>query len=96
VRRIRFLAEARQDLREAVLWYAQRDPEVAATFARAVERAAAVIGDAPERWPLKNGTRRYVVGRFPYTIAFHVDEATIWIVAVAHHRRDPGAWSPRR
>jgi hypothetical protein len=61
-----------------------------------VRRAAAIVADAPERWPLKDGMRRYVLGRFPYTIAYRFDDAVVFIIAIAHHGREPGSWSSRR
>jgi hypothetical protein len=61
-----------------------------------VNRAAATIADAPERWPVKDGTRRYILGRFPYTLAYYVEGAVVSIIAVAHHNRAPGSWAARR
>lgn len=61
-----------------------------------MKRSAATIAAAPERWPIKDKTRRYVLGRFPYTLAYYFDGALITIIAVAHHRREPASWSSRR
>jgi plasmid stabilization system protein ParE len=50
---------------------------------------------APGRWPVQDGTHRYVLRRFPYTIAYRVVAGQVVIMAVAHHRREPGSWEGR-
>jgi toxin ParE1/3/4 len=94
--RVRFLEEARADFREALSWYVHRDPEIAEAFSRAVRRAAATIAAAPDRWPVKDGTHRYVLAQFPYTIAYTLEGRVVTIIAVAHQSRDPGSWTTRR
>jgi len=36
-----------------------------------------------------------VLRGFPYTIAYRTRDAEIIVVAVAHHRLDPGSWDVR-
>jgi toxin ParE1/3/4 len=93
---VRFLDEASAEFLEALRWYGRRDPEIAEAFLRAVQRATATIAEAPERWPVKNGTRRFLLGHFPYTIAYRIDGPLVLLIAVAHQRRDPASWSTRR
>jgi toxin ParE1/3/4 len=40
-------------------------------------------------------TRRYVLRRFPYTVAYRVTDNELIIVAIAHQRLDPGTWEER-
>jgi plasmid stabilization system protein ParE len=54
-----------------------------------VRAAADLISSGPERWPTKNGLRRYVLRRFPFTIAYRFASDFVEILAVAHHGRDP-------
>jgi plasmid stabilization system protein ParE len=91
----RFERGALDDLRQGVLWYEDKQPDLGASFAAEVERAMAVVASGPRRWPLRNGTRRYVLRRFPYTIAYRTTDAEIIVVAIAHHRLDPGSWDKR-
>jgi toxin ParE1/3/4 len=95
-KRLRFVEEARADFREALRWYAHRDPELGEAFSRAVKRAASTISEAPERWPVKDGTHRYLLGHFPYTIAYYIEDRVLSVIAVAHQSRDPASWSTRR
>ena len=87
--------EAVVEAREARLWYAERSPDVAATFVGELDRAFASIVEAPTRWPLKSGVRRYVMRRFPFLIVYRVFRSKLEIIAVAHARRRPGYWKSR-
>jgi len=65
-----------------------------------VARVGLAIGDKPRIYPFwpglhELGVRRIVLRRLPYSIAYLVEQDTVWIVAVAHHRRAPGYFLPR-
>jgi plasmid stabilization system protein ParE len=93
---IRFAAEAKADFRDAVFWYEEQRPGLGDEFSRAVRAAAHLIASGPERWPARNGLRRYILDRFPYTIAYRFASGSVEILAVAHHSRDPASWTDRR
>jgi hypothetical protein len=61
----------------------------------AIRSAIDVIAVAPERWPIRRGKHRYVMRRYPYTIAYLTDGKVVSIVAVAHQSRDPASWQDR-
>jgi plasmid stabilization system protein ParE len=92
----RFLREAEADFLEALRHYQERDPAVARRFDHLIRRVTTLIADSPERWPIRNGSRRYVLRRFPFTVAYLFDGGIVSIIAVAHHKRDPGSWEHRR
>jgi toxin ParE1/3/4 len=94
-RSYRFVAAARSELRQSVLWYEERRPGLGQSFAAHVRQAVQAIVEGPERWPLRRGTRRYVLRKFPYTIAYRVSPEEVVILAVAHQRLDPRAWEQR-
>jgi plasmid stabilization system protein ParE len=91
----RFVAAARSEFRQGVLWYEERREGLGEAFARHVRRAVQAIVEAPERWPLRRGTRRYVLRGFPYTIAYRASDDEVVILAVAHQRLDPRTWEQR-
>lgn len=93
---VRFIEEAQADFHKALRWYTQRDPELGEAFSRAVKRATSTISEALERWPVKDGTHRYLLGLFPYTIAYYNEARALSVIAVAHQERDPASWSSRR
>ena len=91
----RFERAARADLRNSVLWYEEKREGLGARFAAEVRKAIDMIVLAPHRWPIRRGTHRYVLRRFPYTIAYRFTADEVIILAVAHHRLDPGSWESR-
>jgi len=92
----RFLEEAEADFLQGLRFYAERDLSVARQFDRLIKRTVAIIVDNPRRWPIKDDSHRYVLRRFPYTVAYVREEGLVSIIAVAHHKRDPPSWEGRR
>ena len=92
---VEFSPAAKVELQRAVDWY-EDQAGLGEPIRSAVLRATDRIAMAPERWPTRRGTRRYVMRRFPYTIAYLTDGATVRIVAFAHHSRGPAGWENRR
>ena len=77
--------------------YAERDPAVADAFAVELERALQHIRDGPERWPIESGgARRVLLRRFPFKLVYVVEPDRCVVLAVAHWRRRPGYWKPRK
>ena len=91
----RFERSARADLRSSVFWYEEKREGLGARFAAEVRKAIDLIVLAPHRWPIRRGTHRYVLHRYPYTIAYRFTADEVVILAVAHHRLDPGSWESR-
>ena len=94
---VEYLAEALEDAESAARWYAERSPVAAVRFSEEVDAAEAAIAAHPDAWPsFDHGTRRYLLRRFPFSVIYDVQPDRILIVAVAHARRRPGYWRPRR
>ncbi len=90
------LHEAEVELWEAVAYYEEKAPGLGSDFAAEVERSMKTVAERPELWPLReDGTRRHLTHRFPYLIVYACRNNCVWIVAVAHCRRQPGYWSNR-
>lgn len=84
---------AKQDLAQSYDWYKTKSPSAARSFRVEVIAAFELIAQAPEQWALWDDTvRRYVLKQFPYTVYFEVLDAELRILAVGHHRRQPGFW----
>lgn len=93
---LKVLPGASRDIRDAEAWYWERSPEAAEGFLAEVERAFSLIKDAPQRWPpYRGGTRRFVLERYPFSIVYRVEKATVYAIAVAHAKRRPGYWRRR-
>jgi plasmid stabilization system protein ParE len=96
MKRIEFHPEADEELVEALDWYRDRSEVASQAFALEVANAIASIAEAPERWPVsERGTRSKVLQRFPCTILNRYRADSIYVTAVAHHKRRPGYWKKR-
>ena len=94
--RVSFHPRARDEVEEAQAWYEERSLFAAAGFLNEISAAVRRISEAPKRHPVSlRGTRRILLGRFPFTIHYRVNENDVVVVAVAHHKRRPGYWAGR-
>jgi len=95
-KRLEYHQGAIADVKNAVAWYHKRNPKIALDFIEELQRAAVVISEAPERWPIgKNNTRRFLLWRFPFAVIYSEEVSVIRIWAVANGSRRPGYWSGR-
>lgn len=88
--------EATTEAAKAREWYAERGTGTAEAFMRELDQAIEFIRSKPGACPPHvNGTRRYLLRRFPFSIVFRETDESIQVVAVAHSRRRPGYWTER-
>jgi plasmid stabilization system protein ParE len=65
-------------------------------FRREVSAAITAAASHPLRYPVYlYGTRRVLLKSFPYLVVFLEWQGAIFIIAVAHGRRDAGYWKSR-
>jgi plasmid stabilization system protein ParE len=89
--------KAKQDLREAYLWYEERQPGLGRAFYSAFDATLAILREHPQIFPrVDPSTRRASMKSFPYGIFFRITEDTIRIIAVVHNARNPEHWRRRR
>ena len=94
---VEFHPEALVETEAAVAWYRERSFRAAEVFIRELENAIAAIAEAPHRWPVyESGCRRFPLQRFPYLVIYRDKPQSIEVLAVAHGRRRPGYWRPRK
>jgi len=94
--RVAFRPEARIEALEAKAWYEQQSVGLGLEFARALDAAIASAIRTPEAHPqMLDECRRVLLRRFPYSVIFRPRDSELLIVAVFHHRREPGTWLPR-
>jgi len=88
--------EAIAEARAAVKWYRQRSPSAANAFLAEIDHAIERVSQSPETWPsYVQGTRRFILHRFPFSIVYREVFESIQIVAIAHAKRKPGYWKKR-
>jgi plasmid stabilization system protein ParE len=100
-RKLKLSAEARRELREAVVWYESRSLALgrellsdARDYFRRIEAnpaAGSLVANVREA----EGARRVLLKRFPYAIVYIQLEAHVRVLAFAHLRRKPGYWKGR-
>lgn len=85
--------EAQINIREAAIWYEQRETGLGHRFAAEIRQSLRSITKTPLRFPLiENGVRRLLLHRFPYAVYFIVDGDSVVILAVLHQHREPETW----
>ena len=90
------LESAAAEALEATEWYRERSSVAAAAFELEVRRAFSEIANTPDAWPnYLEGTRRFLLQRFPYEIVYAVRNARVLVVAIAHCKRRPAYWCGR-
>lgn len=95
-KRVEFHGGAIDDIKHAVVWYRERNGDIAADFIEELKRGVDAIREAPHRWPAgANNTRRFLLWRFPFALIYSEQESVIVVWAVAHGSRRPGYWSRR-
>lgn len=93
---ILILDEAEEELSSAVAFYEARSSGLGIDFLREIEHGLNALRHQPCLWPVReDGTRRYLLHRFPYVVVYRFYEDAIWILAFAHCRRKPGYWTKR-
>jgi plasmid stabilization system protein ParE len=89
-------APADLETEEAFEWYAEQSETAAQGFLNALDAIVLRITQNPRQFPAYLlGTRKAVVGDFPYSLIFNEVQDSIVIVAVAHAKRRPGYWRRR-
>ena len=89
--------EAQIEYLEALRWYREQSLIAARRFETEFDTAIGTIQAAPERWAQYfEGSRRFLLHRFPFGIVDESSPGVILVVAVAHVRRRPGYWRDRR
>ena len=90
--RVAFRPEARAEALEAKAWYEHQAPGLGLEFARAVEASISSAVRTPEAYPVIEGDcRRALLRRLPYSVIFRPGNNGLLVVAVFHHKREPGA-----
>jgi toxin ParE1/3/4 len=92
----KFHPDALEEYREAAIWYANRERELAHQFIANIEDAIHRVAETPTRWRIiEEDVRRCLTHLFPYAILYTIEKNFILIVAVMHFSREPGYWRER-
>jgi toxin ParE1/3/4 len=94
LKRLKIVAPAEAEFREALAWFRDHDPRVAERFAEETRRTLHLISEFPQigsRVPEvdESEVRRMPVRTFPYHVVFADFGDRIEVLAFAHNRRRP-------
>ena len=93
---VRLRPEAEQDLTDAAAWYEEQRQGLGHEFLDEVLTMLSSIAETPLMYPnVHRNTRRAVIHRFPFSVYFRVESATIVVVAIMHGSRNPQRWKSR-
>jgi plasmid stabilization system protein ParE len=88
--------KALDEARAAARWYREQNASTADAFRKELDRAMEKIAEAPDMYPQHiEGTRRFLLRRFPFSVVYRETSRGIEVVAVAHEKRKPGYWGKR-
>tara|TARA_B100001540_G_scaffold12936_1_gene11381 strand:+ start:4885 stop:5199 length:315 start_codon:yes stop_codon:yes gene_type:complete len=94
--------EAAQEFQEAAAWYEHEQEGLGERFIEAFENALQLLREEnPPLTPVEGkaggmGARKLILHKFPFSIIVYETDASIVVVALAHHSRKPGYWSARK
>jgi plasmid stabilization system protein ParE len=93
---LNFHPEALAEWKSAVTWYLERNETAAINFVAELDQAINLIAASPQRWPKGlQGTRKFVLQRFPFAVVYREEKAAVQVLAIAHGHRRPGYWKDR-
>jgi plasmid stabilization system protein ParE len=88
--------EAVAEARAAAQWYRERSASAANAFLDELYGAVERIAENPGMYPsYVQGTRRYLLQRFPFYLVYREAAGKLEVVAIAHGKRRPGYWKKR-
>ena len=101
MRALRIHEAAANEAVEAAAWYEKERPGLGEEFEHAIDAALDLLEE--EIVPLMpvsgvagtRGVKRLILRRFPYSLIVHERDAEIFVIAFAHHSRQPGYWRDR-
>jgi len=87
---------ARRELFESSDFYDQQAPGLGEVFLTRVEKSIEQIQRFPESGSRTAGEiRQSLVRGFPYSVIYRLDQESIFLLAIAHHKRQPRYWAGR-
>jgi plasmid stabilization system protein ParE len=94
--RVELHPEAAAELQQAIDWYNNQFPALGSELLTEFDHAIEMICQHPLAWPQHiEGTRRFLLHRFPYGVVYHRKKGAVRILAIMHLHRRPGYWKTR-
>ena len=93
---LEFHPDAFGELEQAKRWYDRQRQGLGEAFFQEISAAIAHIQESPYTWPeFRQGTRRFLIHRFPFAVIYSHSGNNVLVVAVMHLKRRPDYWRSR-
>lgn len=87
---------AEMEIESSLSWYEERSKQAFDQFRIRLASVLNYIIQSPERFPrVYDEFRSARVNKFPYKIIFRIEQGTVYVIALAHDKRDPEYWKDR-
>jgi hypothetical protein len=97
IKAVSFHELAELELYEAAKYYGSKVSGLGLAFLSEVKRATKAIQQNPESSPrIFKAVHRKLLRRFPYSIMYSIIDNSIYILAIANHKRRPFYWQNRK
>jgi len=97
VTEVGFRPAAAADIDAAYEWYEEQRLGLGEEFLAAIDKAMRFIVENPDAYPtVHRGTRRILLGRFPYGLYYRIAGDQLVVVACMHAARHPLRWQSRK
>ena len=84
------------EIKASYEWYQNQAEGLGEDFLHELESAYRTIAAFPDTWPkFKKDYRRFLLGKFPFSVIYRINKNTIFVVAVMHNSRKPDYWKTR-
>lgn len=94
--KITFHPDVVKEVKSSYLWYEKQANGLGEDYLAELEISYQAIVELPNTWPkLKKGFRRFLLSKFPFSIIYHFNKNTVFVVAIMHNSRKPGYWVER-
>jgi toxin ParE1/3/4 len=93
---ILFHPDVALEVKASYEWYEEQALGLGEDFLSELESAYEAIVELPDTWPrLRREYRRFLLGKFPFSVIYRSKNESIYIVAIMHNHRRPGYWRSR-
>ena len=94
--KVEFIEPAFVELDDAIEYYNLQSDGLGNKFLEEIATNIRFISKFPNAWPkYTEHTFKITLRNFPYNLIFSIKNNTIYILAVAHHHREPEYWISR-
>lgn len=94
--KIAFHPDVADEIKASYEWYQKQADGLGNDFIVELESACEAIAELPDTWPkFSTNYRRFLLGKFPFSVIYRTNKHSIFVVAVMHNSKKPGYWKNR-